>query len=249
MKRSALFGAVLLLVCAGGCNLIDTNGVHIGYSFDPQEFKQSVGSGGAQMTLPQVACAPGQMPDPCAAAQAQLPPDSGNVSCDSGACVAELELRLPETIDLRTAQTPLPSDAIQFGVDAVAIDHIAYWGSNKLNVDTPPVDLYVAAAAAMDETDPTAVKLGSIAPIPAGSGRCGDPTDASDPAAKMGQMVCDVPLTDAGQAALAAFIKGYKTAPFKLIVRATVTAKGGDPVPQGTLDVFVRPSVTLSILK
>lgn len=251
MRYRALSGAAALLLCASGCNLIDTNGVHIGYSFDPQEFKQSVGSGGSPMTLPTVACTPGAMPDPCAQAGAQLPPDSATVSCDGAqkSCVATVELRLPQTIDLRNAQTPLPDDATRFGIDAVAIDHVAYWGANSLNVATPPVDLYVAAEAAKDETDPSAVKLGSVAPIPASSGRCGDPADTEDPAAKSGQMVCDMPLTDAGQKALAGFVKNFRSEPFKLIVRATITAKGGDPIPEGSLDLFVRPSVTLSILK
>lgn len=250
MKVRAFLGAVALLA-AGGCNLIDTNGVHVGYSFDSQEFKQTIGDG-TMATVPDVACTPGAMPDPCAALDSQLPPDSGSASCDAaaGKCVAKAEIRLPQMIDLRNAQTPLPSDAVQFGISAVAIDRIAYWAAtNTLNVPTPPIDLYVASASAKDETDPTAVKLGSVAPLPAMSRMCSDPADPKDPAAAQGQMVCDVPLTQAGQAALSQFIQNYKNAPFQLIVRATVTAMGGEPVPSGTLDVFVRPSVTLSILK
>ena len=161
-------------------------------------------------------------------------------------------MRLPQLIDLRTAQTALPSDAVQFGISAVAIDRIAYWvaaGGNTLNVATPPFDLWVAPQTAMDEHDPSAVKVGSVASLPAGSDACGDMVDSKGDGMAGAQRVCDVPLTTAGQAALQGYIKNYKTAPFNLIVASTFTAHAGEPIPAGMLDFFVRPSVTLSILK
>jgi|GEM_PF-4097489 len=235
-----------------GCSLLGDAGLHIGYSFDPQEFKQSVGQENQPTnTLPTIACTPGASPDPCAAAQASLPPQATS-GCDSQTkqCVAQVVVRLPQQIDLRQAMTPVPSQAVEFGIGAVAIDKINYWAAtNTLNVPTPPIDLYVASATAKDETDTTAVKLGSIASLPAKSRTCGDPQDAKDAAVQQGNTVCSMPITDAGQAALGQFIKNYKTTPFQLIVRATLVAKGGTPIPAGTIDVFVRPSVTLSILK
>src|SRR5437588_381654 len=73
MKRSVVVAAAgLLLWAAGGCNLIDSNGLHIGYSFDAQHFTEKVGDPRAG-NLQSVSCTTGAMPDPCAAAQAALP--------------------------------------------------------------------------------------------------------------------------------------------------------------------------------
>jgi hypothetical protein len=257
MKRIVvLASAGLALWASASCSLIDSNGLHIGYSFDAQHFTEKVGDSSAG-TLPDVACQAGQSPDPCAAAQSNLPAayaKDTTVTCSAAThkCVATTTVRLPQLIDLRTAQTPLPSDAVQFGISAVAIDRIAYWvaaGGNTLNVATPPFDLYVAPQAAMDEHDANAVKLGSVASLPAGSDACADMVDSKGDPMAGSQRVCDVPLTQAGQAALSDYIKNYKTAPFKIIVAATINATGGTPVPAGMLDFFVRPSVTLSILK
>ena len=124
--------------------------------------------------------------------------------------------------------------------------------ANDLNVPTPPVDIYVAASTAKDETDPTAVLLGSVASIPAASMNCADPRDTGNEPAANGVPVCSMPLTDAGRAALGSFVKNYKNAPFQVIVKATITATGGTPIPAAPskgLDVFVRPTLTLSVLK
>jgi hypothetical protein len=243
------------LVSLGACNLIGQNGLSIGYSIDPQEFKQTIPPS-TSGTLPTVACTPGVSPDPCAAITASGGlPTGTRVVCDGtrGQCVADYDVRLLQTIDLRNAKTPVPSDAVEFGISAVTVDKITYWATSALNVPTPPVDIYVAAATAKDETDPTAVKLGSIAPISMPN-QCSDPSDTTDPAYKApgspnSQPVCSMPLSDAGRNALGNFVKNYSNAPFRIIVRATVTATGGTPVPQGTLDVFVRPTLTLSVLK
>jgi hypothetical protein len=254
MKRLALFSAsAALLAASAACNIIDSNGIHVDYAFDPQEFKQSIGDDKvAPQTLPTVACTPGMAPDPCAAVTAMIPPNSGTVACDGAKmqCAATTEISLPQTIDLRMAMTPIPSEAVQFGINNAEIRRIAYWvATNTLNVATPALEIFVAPETAKDEKDPKAVKLGSVASLPAKSRACTDPQNNDDPMAKMGQMVCDMPLTVDGQKALAEFIKAFKTAPFKIIARATIKAEGGTPVPAGTIDFFVRPTVRLSILK
>lgn len=249
MRQTTLVAA---LAFVAGCSLIDTKALQIGYSFDPQEFKQTIGMEGSTQMLPVVACTPGMMPDPCAALNGQLPPNTGQAGCNAQKreCQATAEVRLPQRIDLRSAQTPVPSEVISFGVSAVAIERVSYWVvKNSLNVPTPPIDVFVAGDAARDESDPSAVKLGSIASLPAGSDACGDTPTTEEPAAQMGKKVCNMQITDAGQRALGDFIKNFKAAPFQLIVRATLRAEGGTPVPAGTIDLFVRPRITFSILK
>jgi len=251
--KSAVVGALATAALAlGGCSLIDSSALSIGYTFDAQEFKQSIGDERTSATLPTVACAPGQMPDPCAAVNGQLPMGSPAVTCDGTRmeCVASMDVRLPQQVDLRSAKTPVPDQVVQLGANTVGIDRVNYWAAtNTLNVPTPPIDIFVAAATARDEKDPTAVKLGSIASLPAKSKACGDPQDPTDDAVKQGQTVCSMPLTKAGQDALAAFIKDFRNNPFQIIVRATLTATGGTPVPAGTIDVFVRPRVVFGILR
>jgi hypothetical protein len=79
---------------------------------------------------------------------------------------------------------------------------------------------------------------------------CADPADPiGDDAAKMIMApVCDVKLNDAGQSALATFVKDYQT-PFQFIAHTRIVAHAGDPLPTGTIAFFVRPTVTFSVLQ
>src|SRR5262249_52973707 len=153
---------------AGGCSLVDSNGLHIGYSFDPQHFTENLRDPTTAQTIPDVACTSGASPDACtqAATSLQIPMTMAQVTCVSSACAATANMTLPQKVDLRNAMTSLPSEAVQFGINAVAIDRIAYWvASNTLNVATPVIDLYVAPDTARDINDPAAVKLGTVASL------------------------------------------------------------------------------------
>lgn len=250
MKRITL--ALLLAVlhaAAGACSLVDSSGVHIDYAFDPQEYRQDVNPGVMGM-LPDVACTPGQAPDPCAAVQTQIPPDSGTVACDPvlKKCVATVDISLPQEVDLRQARTPIPDQAVQLGIDAVSVHRVAYWIiENTLNVPTPTVELYVGPQSAGDYRDPRAVKLGSVAPLSAGSNACGD--KASTDSEARGKPVCDMQLSADGQRALGDYVKNYRQAPFKLIARALPRAEPGMPLPSGRIHFALRPTVRLTIIK
>jgi hypothetical protein len=235
-----------LAVALSGCDALKYD-----YAFDARSFNQSIGDDKSMAKLPMVACTPGNSPDPCAAVASQLPPGSGTIACDAGLkqCVATTEISLVQPVDLSKAQTPLPDAVLQFGINKVEIEQIAYWMTNNtLNVTTPQVNLYVAAQSAKDIHDPTAVALGSVAPLPAKSQACADPVDPKGDAAAAGQRVCDVPLTEAGKTALAGLAKNYKT-PFNLIIDATLMAKGGEPLPAGSLGLTVRPTIAIYILR
>jgi hypothetical protein len=235
--RSLLAAALL----TAGCNLVGTNTFTIPYAFDPQEYMKSFGS--ATGMFPTVDCASGD----CSMAQAALPAGSMlTASCDSATrqCKATSELRLSYPINL-SMQSTFPQSAVQVGVDFVDIAKIKYWvGSNSLTVATPPIDLYVAPASAKTEAEGT--HLGSLASLPAKSATCKDTADSDD--AAMGAMVCDLPLDQAGKDALANFAKDYKNE-FQIIAHATVSAKGGDAVPAGAIDFFVRPIIAIGIVR
>jgi hypothetical protein len=237
-----------LLVAAAalaGCSSLANT---IGYSFDPQEFKEDLGNQSG--TIPSVACK-GVTPDPCAQVQSMLPMGA-TTACDTNAnsCTASDEVRLSQMIDLSRAQTPLPSLVVTYGISAVTVDRVEYWvAQNSLDFATPAIDLYVAAAAAKDEKDTTARKLGTLASLPAKSMSCADPPDTTNDTRSSGAKICDLPLDSDGVSALQDFIKNYKQAPFQVIVHAVITATGGQPIPAGAIDLRVSPHATLSILK
>jgi hypothetical protein len=246
--RLFLLGALAV----GGCNLVSTNGLSIEYSFDVEHFTSPKfgDDKNPQAAVPSVACQKGASPDPCAAASAMLPAGSSlSLTCgDQGGCVAIAELRKAETVDF-SKQMSFPKEAVQYGVDAVDVKRVAYWVmTNTLNVTVPSIDVYVAPAAAKDEADPKAVRLGTVASLPAKSTVCADPKDPKGDPLAMGAQVCDVPITDAGKSALQALAKDYKT-PFQVIAHTVMVAMPGTPLPSGMIDFYVRPTVGLSILK
>jgi hypothetical protein len=239
----------LLALAVGGCGLINSNTFSYDYTFDLQHFSASVGDKQSSgQTVPTMACDPTASSDVCA--MVTLPASAmARLACDAPTkqCVALAEVRLPYPVDL--SQQTLPAPVVQYTVDGVSIKKVAYWVSNMLNVTVPEVDLYVAPSAAKDETDPEATLLGSMAMLPAGDSACADAVDSKgDGLAGSGVVVCDLKLTESGKSALAGFVKAYQT-PFQFIAHATVTARGGDPLPVGTIDYFVHPTVSFSILK
>jgi hypothetical protein len=239
-----------LALAVGGCGLINANILHYDYDFDVEQFSQSVGDKNQSGTLPNIPCTVGASPDPCTAMSL---PAGLTGACVDGSCQASADVRLSYPVDLSKANTPLPPAVLQYSIDHVSIKRIAYWVVHDgLNVPVPKIDLYVAAAGAKDETDRSAVQVGSVAMLPAKAVACADSVD-SDAAAPSGKTVCDVPLTDAGQAALANFVKQAASpstqVPFQLIAHTKVTAKAGDPIPSGDLQFAVHPSVSFSLLK
>jgi hypothetical protein len=231
-------------LCAAGCNLVNTNTLSVDYAFQPQEYSKSFGD--AQGTFPDVTCSPAAS-DSCARAQMALPAGSSlTATCDSASsqCRATAELRLSYPVNL-SMQSTFPKEAIQFGINFVAIKKVKYWiVSNTVTVTTPAIDLYVAPGSAKNESEGT--RLGALAPLGAKSAVCTDTADSDDAAG--GAMVCDLPLDQAGQEALANFAKDYKNE-FQIIAHAVVSAKGGDPIPAGAIDFVVRPVIEIGIVK
>jgi hypothetical protein len=237
----------VLSAAVTGCGLINSNILSTDYAFDAQEYRADLGQNG-DGKVPVVPCDPAAQPDPCAPMQLG---ERIVAACDkdSARCVAVADVSLAYTVDSRTAKTPLPAPVVQYSIDHVRIKKLAYWLTrDELNVAVPPIDLYVAPVAAVDERDLKAEKIGSIAGLPAHASNCVDNVDkAGDPAANT-SAVCDVELSETGQAALARYIKEYKSTPFKLIAHTRIVARGDEPVPSGMLEFVVRPTVTFSLL-
>lgn len=242
MKVVVAFALATLLV--QGCVLLESHTFTESYSLDPLEFKQAFDRPPHQ--LPTQSCDPGAA-DACAAVGVDQPSYLG-VSCDARtrACSGVVELRRLQVIDL-SSQAGFPADAARYGATGAGIDRIPYWiTTNTFNVALPAVDVFVAPQTARDEGAPRAVRLGQMAMLPSRSASCGDKRDAQGDTAADTAMVCDLPLTDAGRSALANFAKDFKT-PFTVIVHGKMTVRGGEPIPSGMLDLFVRPRISLSI--
>jgi hypothetical protein len=232
----------LALVVLVGCGLVNSNTLRYDYAFEPEHFNARLGDGQTTDTVPMVPCDPVVVPDPCG-----ILPNGMPMQCDAVTrmCAAVVEVRLPYTVDL--SQQSLPSPVVQYGVDKASVKKIAYWVmGNTVNLAIPPIDLYVASAAAKDENDPSAKKVGTLAMLPARSAACGDARDAEESTSNI--VACDLDLQSDGEAALAEFVKDYHT-PFQFIAHTTVVAKGGEPVPTGSIDFWVRPTVSFSVLK
>ena len=240
----------LALALAAGCGLVNSNTLSYDYKFDPpQGFMETFGDESNMSTVPMVACDPAAATDQCSALLTPAMLGAAKLSCDatSRMCAAVVDVRLAYPVDLSMQNLPAP--VVQYGVDKVSIEKIAYWiMNNRVNVEIPPIDLYVAAAAAKDESDPSAKLVGTVSKLPPRS-QCTDSADsAGDTAAPMGTVVCDIKLSDAGQSALATFVKDYKT-PFQFIAHTKVVAHAGNPLPTGVLSFYVRPTVQFSVLK
>jgi hypothetical protein len=248
MKNVGYFGRLAAVVAVGGCGLINAKTFSYDYAFDAQQFMAKLADDSVKQTVPTIQCT--TSPDNCAMAQSQLPAGAAaQLVCDSAShdCMAVADLHLAYPVDL--SQQKLPPDVVQYGASSVTIEKVAYWiVSNTVNVNVPPIDLYVASASAKDEHDVSATKIGSVSGLPMRSSSCVDAADATGDAMAAGARVCDVALTDAGRSALGNFVKNYKT-PFQFIAHTTVTAHAGDPLPAGSVDFYMRPTVSFSILK
>ncbi len=243
----AVVASALTALLIQGCALLESHSFTESYSLDPLEFKHVLDLS-LPHQLPIQTCDP-LFADGCAAASVDQPGYLA-ISCDARtrACIGVVELRRLQIVDL-SSQSGFPSDAVKYGVSGVGIDRIPYWiTTNTFNVALPAVDLFVAPQTAPDESAPKAVRLGQMAMLQARSASCGDSRDTHGDDAAGNAMVCDLPLTDAGRSALASFAKDFKT-PFALLVHGKMTVRGGEPIPSGMLDLFVRPRLSIGISK
>jgi hypothetical protein len=238
-----------LALALAGCGLVNSNTFSYSYSFDAQEFMETLGDEKSMALVPSMGCDPAASPDPCAALVPASMLGAATLSCDapSRMCQAVVELRLPYPLDL--SMQSLPSPVVKYGADKVTVQKIAYWiMKNSTNTALPPIELYVASAAAKDELDASAKLVGTVAKLPAGSHTCADSADSAPPMAAGTQPVCDVKLDDSGAKAMASFVKDYKT-PFQFIAHTRIVAHAGDPLPTGTIAFFVQPTVEFSVLQ
>jgi len=140
-----------------------------------------------------------------------------------GTCELQVLVALWKPVDTNLENPELKTVADQPVVD-VTIDSIAYQVvENNLNIETPPLDVYVAPSTIMSPGNPEARHIGTIEPVPS---RTLVPET-------------DIVITGEGRAALADFMGDYMT-PFNIIVGTDVIVGNGDEVPSGKVSAVVR---------
>jgi len=112
----------------------------------------------------------------------------------------------------------------------VSIQSITYQVSNNtLNVDLPPISIYLAPDGVTDPNDPSAELFGTVPPIPAGSDPMGNVQKTSNADAVFQKYTKNVSQT------------------FNIIAAATVVIDGGSPVPNGHITVTVGGTISAQL--
>jgi hypothetical protein len=212
-----------------GCGLISTDITKVTfdlptetYTFDTAQWNIPPALDGA--VFPSVPCPSGA--DCCALGTAVgLSCTTTPLSCMSGSCGATLPESQATMINLST--DVMPSLSSYTSLVSISISSIKYTvRSNTLNVDVPPLSIYLAPNGVTDPTDSRAQLFGTVPTIPAGSTPTGNVQLVSN-AASVFQM----------------FTSNLST-PFEIITAATVVIGAGTPVPTGAITIAVTGAIS-----
>jgi hypothetical protein len=217
-------GAALLL---GGCGLMDALDKLKNITFKLPEQMYSVSTDNPNWRsppaggIPPLPCGQGQPIANCCAAPIDC--TRSPLVCEAERCSLKFtyeqvtEVKLGEVEALKQNSGMIFSDLLLKQID-LTVD-------NKMNVTTPPVDLYVAPTSTKTHTGMGAQKIATI---------------PSQIAGFKGQVV--VPLDGPGQQAFSSFARAVQT-PFNLIMSTDILVKSGDQVPMGKIDFVVSGTV------
>lgn len=222
MMREKLLVVVVGIVAGpmSGCGLVSSDITTIkfnlpsrSYSFDTAPLMLPSGM------LPSVPCSAAA--DCCTAAAAfsysctTQPP----LSCTSGACsISKTIENLPQAVNLM-----MESGISNQSVVDISISEITYDVNSTLNVELPPVGLFLAPLGVTTTTDPMAQRFGTVPAIAAGAVVTG----------------LKATIDPAGNAAFTGYAHNLSTS-FNFLSSTTVTVAGGSPFPMGKVDITVR---------
>jgi len=216
-----------LLLAVSGCGLVSSDVTDFDLTLPDKTFTIDASSWQVDPTMAQqfLATSCAQMPSVCNSA-AQTACKSGcSGTCDSQTqtCDLSLAVSLYNKVDLVMEKPELQTINSE-PVIKVTIDSVTYDVSdNSLNVDTPPMSIFVAPVSVMDPSDPMAKLIGTLDAVPAGKTSMGN----------------SLMFTDTGKQDLIDAMSTFKT-PFNVVVGSTLEVKSGDPVPSGSLTAVVH---------
>ena len=233
-RTTVLAGFAVCSVLAGaaslaGCGAI-SNAATITFALPPQSFSFDTSSStwkAPPATFPAVNCGAGQVVTDCCNPPAPAPkPDctATPLACEGGVCVLEFPITVSQTINLKM-QVPQLSSLSGQTLAKISISEVTYTIASTMNVDLPPVDVFIAPAN-VTSTDPPAQKFGSIPSSPAMKTTTGNMT-----------------LDPNGNAVFSQYASAFST-PFNFIAHATMIVKPGDPIPSGQVTATVTGKVS-----
>jgi hypothetical protein len=231
MKPHSLKATMSAIAALGlvGCGLISSDITKITfdlptetYTFDTAQWNIPPALRG--MSFPSIACA--STNDCCTLGTvAGLDCATTTLTCQSGSCAAELPESQATSINLSTQV--MPSLSSYTSLVSISISRITYTvRSNTLNVDVPPLSIYLAPDGVTDPTDSRAKLFGTVPSIAAGTTPTGNVQLTSD-AASVFQM-----------------FTGNLATPFEIITAATVVIGAGTPVPSGAITIDVTGAIS-----
>lgn len=217
------------MLAAGGCGLVSSDVTNFDLTLPDKSFSIDTSSWQVDqqqaMTFLSTPCDASQPPpNICTSAAMMACPMNCTGTCGaSNTCELALDVSVYQPVDLLTEKPELKTINDQ-PVIKVTIDAVTYEVTqNTLNLATPPLTLYVAPMSVMSPSDPQAIAIGTIDPVPAGS--TVTPTD--------------VMFTPEGEQALVDIMSTFKT-PFNVIVGGQLVVDQNTPVPSGKLDAIVH---------
>jgi hypothetical protein len=220
------------------CGLIDPNITKVtfdlptrSYSFDASTLSLPAGS-----TVP-VPCGTGQPVTDCCNPPAGLGlpmPDCSMtmLACETDThgmdvCTAVVTITQSQSMNLGQ-EVPQLQGAV--GLGNLSINQISYTVmDNTLNIDLPPVTLYLAPSGITDPNDASAKKFGTVPAIAASTTPSGTVMLEPDAAATFSSFTRTLSM------------------PFNLIATTVVHVPSGSPVPSGKIDLSVTGRLSASL--
>jgi hypothetical protein len=143
-------------------------------------------------------------------------------------CTLEQPVAVGQSVNLKSEVSVLSSINSQSIAD-ITLSNLHYEAQSTLNVDVPPLDLYIAADGVQDPKDPSAQKFGTVPAIPGGTSPSGD-----------------VVLEPNSDAVFSARGQMFGT-PFNFIAATTISVPSGSPTPTGMITVTITGTVAAKL--
>jgi len=156
---------------------------------------------------------------------APCPCPSSGYCCENSVCVLEFPIDQSQTINLKM-QVPSLSSLSGQTLATISISKVTYTIASTMNVDLPPVDVFIAPSNVTSASDPAAQKFGSIPKSPANMTTTGNMT-----------------LDPNGGAVFSQYATAFSV-PFNFIAHATMIVRPGDPIPSGAVTATVTGKVS-----
>jgi hypothetical protein len=213
-----------------GCGALSNLGT-ISFDLPPQSFSFDTSSSmwkAPPASFPSVACGSTQMVMDCCNPPAPVPkPDctATPLACENSVCVLEFPINVSQTINLKM-QAPQLSSLSGQTLATISISKVTYTIASTMNVDLPPVDVFIAPSNVTSASDPAAQKFGTIPTSPANMTTTGNMT-----------------LDPNGGAVFSQYATAFST-PFNFIAHATMIVAPGTPIPSGSVTATVTGKVS-----